>query len=340
MNKDTFESFNEFCYRLNEDEKGVFGTIIDKTKSFLPRVLRFSRAKKVMKNYLKGFEKKSLSLIKHFEKNIKNISDTADKNFEKFKRDKLESLKAMDRLDLAVNLAVSYKKDVTSLKENEIKKINTMVEKILDSYTASMEKRIDSPGFIINVELSDKGKGNLKAKWIELSNIKKMEIDQKLLELVNNAGLDKLDEINAELDSFIEEYRYSYGQHALDFYISTVTELAPDKFEIEIFLRAPGKRYALSEKGILLANDPDKLEDISSSRLIKMSNLTFGSYTMRITASAEDYVRPYLKIAGTTKAKLGEIENLGELAKISKGASAPTPEPPRPINLPGWGEAF
>jgi len=322
MSNNNFESFDEFCNRLNEDEKGVIGSLIDKSASFIPRVMRFSRAKSVMKSYLHGFEKKSMSLISHFEKNIKKVADTAEENYKKFKKDKLDTLMALDKIDQAVNMATSYKKDLVNLKENEIKKINGYVDKILDSYTAAIEKRIDTPGFILNVELSDKGKGKLKAKWVELSAIKKMEVDEKLMKLLANAGLSTIDDINAELDAFTEEHKYSYGKNALDFYISSVTQIATNQYKVEIFLRAPGHRHALSEKGLLLSDDPDKMQDIRNTKLIKMPNLFFSSYTMTINAREEDFICPYLKLTNSIKPKLGEIENIGDMVKISAASSS------------------
>jgi len=332
MNNIQFESFDEFCLRLNEDEKGIFGSLIDKTKSFIPRVMRFEKAKSVMKSYLKGFEKKSLSLIKHFEKNIALVAEKAYENFQKFKEDNLKETEATQTNDKAVNLAISYKKDIASLKENELKKINAYIDKVLDSYTNAIDKRIDSPGFILNVELSDRGKGKLKAKWVELSSMKKMEIDEKLLQLLGNAGLNKLDEINAELESYIEEHKYSYGAHALDFRVHSITDIDDNKYKVEIILRAPGRRYPISEKGLLIFDNEIEVTDIDSATIVDYRGaLVFGNYTMEITASPTSYIRPYLKIAGSIVPKLGAPVNIGELAthvekKTFKPVSVGLPE--------------
>ena len=342
MDNGKFESFDEFCLKLNEDEKGVSGTLIDKTKSFIPRVMRFAKAKSVMKSYLRGFERKSLSLIKHFEKTVQAMSDTSYENFKKFKKDKLDALRALDKTDMAVGMAVNYKRDVASLKENELKKINASVDKILDSYTNAIDKRIDSPGFILNVELSDRGKGKLKAKWVELSAIKKMDVDEKLLRLLNDAGLEKLDEINAELDAFIEEHRYTYGKDQIEFYIDSVTEVGPRQYKVVVFLRAPGHRHALTEKGLLIGNTEEQVNDMHSARLLKMKNLVFSTYTMTINADETDYIRPYLKIANSIKPKFGNTENIEDMVNnpSNNGGQAVPTNAPRPVNLPGYGGAF
>jgi hypothetical protein len=336
MDNNKFESFDEFCLKLNEDEKGIIGSLIDKTASFVPRAMRFAKAKSIMKSYLNGFEKKSLSLIKHFEKNIGKVADTAEENFKKFKKDKLNSLMALDKIDQAVNMAIAYKKELASLKESELKKINAYVDKILDSYTAAIDKRIDNPGFILNVELSDKGKGKLKAKWVELSAIKKMEIDEKLMQLLANAGLSTVDDINAELESFIEEHRYSYGKAAVEIYIDSVVKIAPDQFKVTVFLRSPGNRYALNEKGLLIGDTEEQLSDVHSARLVKARDLVLSAYTLTINAKETSYIRPYVKLVKSVRPTYGNIENIEDMVKTSaaNGATNTNNTPTRNTGIP------
>jgi hypothetical protein len=312
--KDTFESFDQFCYRIyEEDEKGIIGSIINRTATFIPRSVRFRKAKKTMSLFLNGFDKKTDNLIKNFESNLDKMVTTTNNNYKAFKRKKIEPLMATDKIDQAVNLSAIYKKELESIKSNELKKVKDAIYKIMDHYTVAMDKRIETPGFVINVELSEKGKGKLKAKWSELSSIKLMEADEKLSRLMDNESLSIIDSIISELDAFIEEHKYSYGKNTIDFYISTIEKVGPDKFRIEVFLRSPGHRHSLSEKGILIADDENKLIDHRHSKLVKMKNLYFSSFSIVVTAKDTDYVRPYLKLTKSVKPIYGDIEHIFDM---------------------------
>lgn len=321
--KDTFESFDQFCDRLYEDdEKGIIGSIIDRTASFVPRAMRYRKAKKTMGSFLNGFDKKTDNLIKNFESNLDKMASTTRNNYKVFKKKKIDPLMATDKIDQAVNLSAIYKKELESIKSNELKKIKDAVHKVMDHYTAAMDKRIETPGFVINVELSEKGKGKLKAKWSELSSIKLMEADEKLSRLMDNESLSDIDSIISELDAFIEEHKYSYGKNTIDFYISTIEKVGTDKFRIEVFLRSPGHRHSLSEKGILIADDANKLIDHKHSKLVKMKNLYFSSFSIVVTAKDTDYVRPYLKLTKAVKPIYGDIEHIFDMVTNTTAPAA------------------
>lgn len=307
----TFESFDQFCNRLYEDdEKGIIGSIINKASTFVPRAMRYKKVKRTMASFLNGFDKKTDNLINNFETNLNKMTSTVVNNYKSFKKKKIEPMMATDKIDQAVNISAIYKKDLENIKSTELKKIKDAVYKVMDHYTAAMDKRIETPGFVLNVELSEKGKGKLKAKWSEVSSIKLMEADEKLSRLIDNESLTKIDEIISELDAFIEEHKYSYGKNTIDFYISTIERVNNSQFRVEVFLRSPGHRHSLSEKGLLIADDANKLIDSKQSKLVKMKNLYFSSYSMVINADETDYVRPYIKLTKSVKPVYGDIEQI------------------------------
>ena len=77
MSKDSFERLDEYQsensnYLVAEqlfeadDDDGIFGKLIDRGLSFVPRAMRFKKAKKIMRKSLVGFTSKAKNLVKKF----------------------------------------------------------------------------------------------------------------------------------------------------------------------------------------------------------------------------------------------------------------------------------
>lgn len=313
-------SMQEYMYMLDEadKEKGPIGKIIDKSRSFIPRSIRFAKVKSVMALYLSKFDKRTDSLLSHFEKRTEDISVDVMKRYKKFKKNTLKPLVANEKIDQAVLRVSALKRDIETIKDNEMKHLRNAMDKIMDNYSSSIEKMIETPGFVSNVELSEKGKGILRAKWTEISSKRKMDAEEKVVKSLGIHGLDKIDSILSVLESFVEEYKYSFGRGAIEIYIYSVEELSQNQYKVSVFLRAPGRRYTLSEKGLLISNDMTKMGDTSKARLIKMKNLYFSSYDMVINAKPDDFIRPYIRLTDSAKPKMGDVEVISEMVQTSK----------------------
>lgn len=175
MNKESFESLHNYqpeenkifineSLLLEKDDEGVFGTIIDRGLSFVPRAIRFKKAKKVMKKALAGYTNKAKNLIKKFSQSFKRKVDTIEKEYLDVKENKVVPLVKEGKREEAVKLMKEQLKELEDYKKQQMQVLSKGIEDVLTSYTHSIDKRIDNPGFVLNVELSEKGKGELKAK--------------------------------------------------------------------------------------------------------------------------------------------------------------------------------
>jgi hypothetical protein len=284
---------------LEAKDDGMLGTIVDRGLSFVPRAMRFKKAKKVMKKYLAGYTKKAKNLISKFASSMKSKVNKIEKEVEQLKNGKLKDLLENDKKEEAVKLVKEHLSELESWKKEQMNSLNKGIDEILNSYSSSLNNRIDNPGFILNVELSGKGKGELKAKWQELVAIQNTKIDEYKTNLIRSAGWKKLDEIISELSGFVETKR---GGHDADFDFEVYDAIpkGEGEFLVRVHLRVSGGRPTVKEKGVLIGGDPDKLE-LGNSGVKRVKETGEYQYNMRpykllVSASKGDYIVPYLII--------------------------------------------
>jgi len=71
---------------LEAKDDGILGSIVDKGLSFVPRAMRFKKAKKVMKKFLAGYTKKAKNLISKFASSMKSKVNKIEKEVEQLKK--------------------------------------------------------------------------------------------------------------------------------------------------------------------------------------------------------------------------------------------------------------
>jgi hypothetical protein len=323
--KESFESLYEYQSKniksfvpeslLEADDKsGPIGNIIDKAMSFVPRAVRFRKAKRTMAAALNAFEKKAKNIIKEYDKSVTERVKVIDKNYKSFMSDKIKPLLSGDgeqnpgNTNQALKLVESALKEYEKYKKDMLDRLDKEIEGILDSYTKALEKRFDSPGFVLNVELSEKGKGELKAKWLELAAIKRMKIDEYKLQSAESAGMSRLDEIISEMDSFVENRKYTTGKSRIDFRIEYAKELGNGSYDVRVFLRSGvGSRPVATEKGLIYGPEDKMSLTDPGANWVTDPDTAFRLYTLRISGvKPEDFVRPYVKIKGVSGVQYGE----------------------------------
>ena len=316
QSKDSKNRVKESLFEADNEDS--MGNIVDKGLSFVPRAIRFKKAKKVMKRALNGYYLKAVNLIRKFDRSMKVVGDKIEIKYKDLLENKISPLITEEKVEQTIRLLESFAEDLKQGQKTHLDKLNQSIETVLGAYTQSIEKRIESPGFVFNVELSEKGKGELSAKWNELVAIKKMKIDQKIADLINSPGIGKINEIISEAEAFVEDKRFTTGKHALDYYVKTITPTGKNDYKVDVHLRTSGRRYKLKEKGIIWDVDPNKLNLKNKGvSFYKSPDVGYSSYRASITgAQPEAYVRPFLYIHGNPTPKYGTTVKIQDAINI------------------------
>ena len=318
MSKDSFERLNEYQgeasnYLVPEqlfeaDDEGVFGKLIDRGLSFVPRAMRFKKAKKIMRKSLAGFTSKAKALVSKFSAGFKAKVETIDKEYKKLIKEKVQPLIDEGKNKEAVELLESQKKELEDYKKEQMAVLDKGIDDILGAYTNSINHRIDNPGFVLNVELSEKGKGELKAKWEELAAMQKIEIDKEKTKLITSTGWRRLGDMIAEMNGLIKNKR---GVDAdVDIFIQDNIRIRPDTYMVKVHIRVQGGRPTLQEKGILIGSDAEKLNYEGGVRTVKVTGTyqyNTRPFDLEVQAKENEFVRPYLIFKDTNQPYYGDI---------------------------------
>lgn len=328
MSKESFESLNEFKIESNnylvpealfekDDDDGAMGKIMDRGLSFIPRAMRFKKAKKIMRKSLTAFTKKAKNLVNKFAAGFKAKVDVIDKEYKKLLKDKIAPLMKDGKEREAVDIIENQRKELEDYKKEQVNVLDKGIESILDSYTNSINQRIDNPGFVLNVELSEKGKGELKAKWAELSAIQKIEIEKEKTKLISSPGWRRLEEILAEMAAFVKKRKGSDAE--IDVFIQDIIpNLDDNTYEVATHVRVSHGRPTLKEKGLLVGTDTNKLEYGAGVRTIKVTGryqYNTRPYSLVVSALPDEFVRPYLIFKDMPNPVYGDIASFKVRAK-------------------------
>jgi hypothetical protein len=319
MNKDSFEKLNEYQSEASDylvpeqlfekdDDDGMLGKILDRGLSFVPRAMRFKKAKKIMGKSLAGFSSKAKALVTKFSAGFKSKVATIDKEYTKLIKDKVKPLIEEGKTKEAVELLEGQKKELEDYKKEQMSILDKGIEDILGAYTNSINHRIDNPGFVLNVELSEKGKGELKAKWEELAATQKIEIDKDKTKLISSQGWRRLGEMVAEMNGLIKNKK---GVEAdVDIFIQDNVKLNEETYQVKVHIRVQGGRPTLQEKGLLIGSDPEKLDYTAGVRTIKVTGTyqyNTRPFDLQVNAKKTEFVRPYLIFKDAPQPYYGDI---------------------------------
>jgi hypothetical protein len=196
-------------FELNEakDDDGKYETPVNRGLSFPARAIRYKKAKNIMARYAKKIIKKSEGIIEKFESELnKSIVQIKKRGLELTKQ--LEKARAAGNETeekAAINQQKKFKSDVELNQAARIQNLNQSVDNLIGAYTNGINKRIDEPGYVLKVELSDKGKADLKFFWEEHVALIRQQIYEKLIKIINHKNVKGLETLIAKLEVEIED---------------------------------------------------------------------------------------------------------------------------------------
>lgn len=192
-------------YEANEDDE-KFVTPLKRVGSFPARAIRFRKAKAVMKKYEAKILRKAEKIIKRFESEIDKSIPVIKKRGEELEAELKAAKKSGD--DVAaraiINQQKKFTKDVEENQQARLQNLNQSIENLINTYTQAIHKRIDEPGYVLRVELSEKGKAELKFLWDEKVATIKQQIYEKLVRIINNKNIKGLESLISKLEIEIE----------------------------------------------------------------------------------------------------------------------------------------
>ena len=149
-------------FEADEDDD-VISTPFSRAASFPARALRFKKAKNVMNKYAKKILSKIDKIIDRFEAEIdKSIPQITAKG--KDLQAQLDAAKSSgDEVEAksVVNQQKKFTEEVKQNQEQRVTNLNQTIENLINTYTTAIHKRIDEPGYVLKVEISDKGSYNV-----------------------------------------------------------------------------------------------------------------------------------------------------------------------------------
>lgn len=194
-------------FEADNDDDDVLSTPISRAASFPARALRFKKAKSVMKKYEKKILTKIDKVIARFEKELdKSIPQITTRG-----KDLQAALEAAKRsgdeveAKAIVNQQKKFNEDVKKNQDERANNLNQTIDNLITTYTTAIHKRIDEPGYVLKVEISDKGKADLKFMWDEIVSTIKQKGYEKLVKVINNKNVKELESLVSRLEVEIEK---------------------------------------------------------------------------------------------------------------------------------------
>ena len=204
--------FEEYGYTYHNalfeaEDDGKFETPINRALSFPARAIRYKKAKNIMGKYSKKILQKSESIIKRFEEELnKSIIQIKKRGAELQKQLETARSKGDESGEkAAINQQRKFKTEVENNQNLRVQNLNQSIDNLISAYTNGINKRIEEPGYVLKVELSDKGKADLKFFWEEHVAIIRQQIYEKLIKIINNKNVKGLETLIAKLEVEIDD---------------------------------------------------------------------------------------------------------------------------------------
>ena len=189
------------------DDDSALTTPFSRALSFPARALRYRKAKNIMIRYSRKIISRVEKIIRKFEGELdKSITQITQKG-QDLQSQLAKAKKSGDDVEVRaiVNQQKKFKADVEKNQEARVQNLNQSIDNLIQAYTNGITKRIDEPGYVLKVELSDKGKADLKFLWEEyVAKIKQMTYE-KLIKIINNKQVKGLEKLIARLEVEIED---------------------------------------------------------------------------------------------------------------------------------------
>lgn len=201
------EEYNIIPLLEDKDNDGGISTPFQRMFSFPSRAIRYRKAKNVMSKYAKKILSRSQKIIKKFEGELEKSIIEIEKKGNDLQDQLLKARNAGKYMEekAIINQQKKFKADVEKNQSDRINHLNQSIDSLISAYTTGIHKRIDEPGYILKVELSEKGKTDLKFLWEEYISTIKQQIYEKLIQIINNKHVKGMESLIAKLEVEIED---------------------------------------------------------------------------------------------------------------------------------------
>lgn len=193
--------------KTGSEDDSVLTTPFNRMLSFPARAIRYRKAKNVMIRYSKKIISRVEKIIRKFEGELdKSITQITEKG--KDLQNQVErAKKAKDEVELraVVNQQKKFKSEVEKNQDARVQHLQQSIDNLIQAYTTGIHKRIEQPGYVLKVELSDKGQADLKFLWEEYVSKIKQQTYEKLIKIINNKHVKGLEKMIARLEVEIED---------------------------------------------------------------------------------------------------------------------------------------
>lgn len=191
----------------SSDDDSALTTPISRMITFPARAIRYRKAKNVMIKYSRKILSRVEKIIRKFEGELdKSITQITQKG--KDLESQLKKAKTTgDETEVRaiVNQQKKFKAEVEKNQEARVQHLQQSIDNLIQAYTTGIHKRIDEPGYVLKVELSDKGKADLKFLWEEYVSKIKQQTYEKLIKIINNKHVKSLEGMISRLEVEIED---------------------------------------------------------------------------------------------------------------------------------------
>jgi hypothetical protein len=202
-----FEEYEITPLLEDKDNEGGVSTPIQRMISFPSRAIRYRKAKNVMSKYSKKILSRSEKIIKKFEGELEKSIIEIERKGNDLQNQLLKARNAGKYMEekAIINQQKKFKADVEKNQSDRINHLNQSIDSLIGAYTTGIHKRIDEPGYILKVELSERGKTDLKFLWEEYISTIKQQIYEKLIQIINNKHVKGMESLIARLEVEIED---------------------------------------------------------------------------------------------------------------------------------------
>jgi hypothetical protein len=198
---------NSLFEATKDDSDDKYSAPFKRAASFPARAIRYKKAQAVIAKYSNKILRRSEKIVKKFEKELDKSIPQIEKRGKELQVQLERSRKSHNEIEekTVINLQKKFKADVEENQKMRIQNLNQSLDNLIQVYTQAIHKRIDEPGYVLKVELSDKGKANLKFVWEEYVSTIKQKIYEKLIRMINNKNVKSLEGMIAKFEVEIED---------------------------------------------------------------------------------------------------------------------------------------
>jgi len=311
------------------DDDSALTTPFSRAFTFPARAIRYRKAKNIMIRYSRKIISRVEKIIRKFEGELDKSIDQITQKGKDLENQLDRAKKTGDEVEVraVVNQQKKFKVDVEKNQEARVQHLNQSIDNLIQAYTNGITKRIDEPGYVLKVELSDKGKADLKFLWEEyVSKIKQMTYE-KLIKIINNKHVKGLEKLIARLEVEIEDAedrRYKSRRSREEIFRQEKNEEKDKKKEVEKKLENPESNFEklVSYLDNELKNFGDGIEDEYKVAIDEKGELVVYDITFSFDLDSELAEVNYYEEDTENSVRTEEIKTTSDVDQIIEDIEA------------------